>query len=48
MFEDRDEDCVFMETCMHLNKQPHMVLECVPMPREIGDLAPIYFKVSAA
>ena len=44
MFEQRDEDCVFMETCMGLHRFPHMALECVPMPREVGDMAPIYFK----
>ena len=45
MFSDNDEDIVFMETSMHLKKHPHMVLEAVPMPREVGDMAPIYFKV---
>ena len=45
MFAARDEDCVFMETCMHLQHFPHMALECVPLPRELGDMAPIYFKV---
>ena len=45
MFEKQDEDVVFMETSMHLKKHPHMTVECVPMEREIGDLAPIYFKV---
>jgi hypothetical protein len=38
-------DVVFFETAMYLQKFPHMILECVPMPREMGDLAPIYFKV---
>lgn len=46
MFEEENEDCVFMELCTKLKKSPHMVIECVPMPREIGDMAPIYFKVS--
>ncbi|KAI0239746.1 CWF19-like protein 2 [Lamellibrachia satsuma] len=44
MFEEENEDCVFMELCTKLKKSPHMVIECVPMPREIGDMAPIYFK----
>ena len=45
MFEADDEDCVFMETSRSLQRQPHMVLECIPLPREVGDMAPIYFKV---
>jgi len=46
MFSDRGEDCVFMETCMNLKRYPHMVVECIPLPKEIGDMAPIYFKVT--
>ena len=46
MFQDKDEDVVFMETAMHLRHMPHMMVECVPLPREVGDMAPIYFKVS--
>ncbi|XP_057695710.1 CWF19-like protein 2 [Corythoichthys intestinalis] len=44
MFESQELDCVFME--MHLNprRRQHMVLECIPLPRELGDMAPIYFK----
>ena len=45
MYAEDDEDCVFMELCTRLKKTPHMVIECVPMPREVGDMAPIYFKV---
>ena len=44
MFQDKDEDCVFMETSMKLRHKPHTCIECVPMPREVGDMAPIYFK----
>ncbi|KAH3830627.1 hypothetical protein DPMN_103872 [Dreissena polymorpha] len=45
MFEERGEDVVFMETCMRLKHFPHMCLECVPLEKEVGDMAPIYFKV---
>lgn len=45
MFLDQNEDVVFFETSMMHRKFPHMQLECVPMPKEIGDMAPIYFKV---
>ncbi|KAE8747239.1 hypothetical protein FOCC_FOCC006031 [Frankliniella occidentalis] len=44
MFAAEDEDCVLFESAMYLNKFPHMVMHCVPLPREVGDMAPIYFK----
>lgn len=43
--EQLDLDVVFFETAMYLQKFPHMMLECVPLPQETGHLAPIYFKV---
>ena len=46
MFASQDQDVVFMETSMHLRHFPHMTVECIPLEREIGDLAPIYFKVT--
>ncbi|XP_061923232.1 CWF19-like protein 2 [Entelurus aequoreus] len=44
MFESQDMDCVFMETHLDPRRRQHMVLECIPLPRELGDMAPIYFK----
>lgn len=44
MFAAADEDVIFFETAVHLNRFPHMSVTCVPLPREQGDLAPIYFK----
>ncbi|KAM4628318.1 CWF19-like protein 2 [Polymixia lowei] len=44
MFESQELDCVFMETYMNPRRRQHMVLECIPLPRELGDMAPIYFK----
>ncbi|XP_061576508.1 CWF19-like protein 2 [Cololabis saira] len=44
MFETLELDCVFMETYMNPRRKQHMVLECIPLPRELGDMAPIYFK----
>lgn len=38
---------MFLETCKNLNRQHHCIVECIPVPKEIGDLAPIYFKVFA-
>ncbi|XP_051011824.1 CWF19-like protein 2 [Acomys russatus] len=44
MFEDKGLDCVFLEANMGMKKQYHMVYECIPLPKEMGDMAPIYFK----
>ncbi|NXL50595.1 C19L2 protein, partial [Podilymbus podiceps] len=44
MFEDKDLDCVFLETNMSMKKRYHMVYECIPLPKEVGDMAPVYFK----
>lgn len=44
MYQMHDLDCVFMETCKDLHRHPHLVIECVPLPKELGDMAPIYFK----
>ncbi|XP_059123244.1 CWF19-like protein 2 [Peromyscus eremicus] len=44
MFEDKGLDCIFLETNMGMKKQYHMIYECIPLPREVGDMAPIYFK----
>ncbi|XP_063955291.1 CWF19-like protein 2 isoform X1 [Lytechinus pictus] len=44
MFEDHEMDVAFLETCMNPMKQRHMCIECLPIPRELGEMAPIYFK----
>lgn len=44
MFEDKGLDCIFLETNMNMKKLYHMVYECIPLPKEVGDMAPIYFK----
>jgi len=44
MFFQQEEDVVFFETASYLKRRPHMYVECVPMPKETGELAPIYFK----
>ncbi|XP_025955955.1 CWF19-like protein 2 isoform X2 [Dromaius novaehollandiae] len=44
MFEAKELDCVFLETNMSMKKRYHMVYECIPLPREVGDMAPVYFK----
>lgn len=45
MFQSQDLDCVFMELHINPRQRRHMVLECIPLPRELGDMAPIYYKV---
>ena len=45
MFEEDGNDCMFMEICKNLKYFPHMYIDCVPVPKETGDLAPMYFKV---
>eukprot|EP00094_Tigriopus_californicus_P008183 TCALIF_07879-PA protein Name:"Similar to cwf19l2 CWF19-like protein 2 (Xenopus tropicalis)" AED:0.03 eAED:0.04 QI:26/1/0.5/1/0/0/2/170/654 len=44
MFAEDDQDCVFFEHADRLKSFPHMILECVPIPRELGDMAPMYFQ----
>ncbi|XP_048199728.1 CWF19-like protein 2 [Perognathus longimembris pacificus] len=44
MFEGMGLDCVFLETNISMKKQHHMVYECIPLPKEVGEMAPIYFK----
>ncbi|CAG9854110.1 unnamed protein product [Phyllotreta striolata] len=44
LFNASNKTCVFFECAMRLHKFPHMVIECIPIDREEGDMAPIYFK----
>ena len=44
MFAKQDKDCIFLQTCFNLHKSPHFYVECIPLPIELGDVAPIYFK----
>ena len=44
MFAKQNRDCVFIQTCSKLHKTPHFYMECIPLPLELGDVAPIYFK----
>ncbi|KAB0796607.1 hypothetical protein PPYR_10668 [Photinus pyralis] len=44
MFMAKNEDVIFFETAMFLHRHPHMVMHCIPIAKEQGDLAPIYFK----
>ena len=44
MFSDRGMDVVFMETYMSAQSRAHMCIDCVPLPRDAGAMAPMYFK----
>ncbi|XP_073518291.1 CWF19-like protein 2 isoform X2 [Phyllobates terribilis] len=44
LFADKGLDCVFLETNINLKKRFHLVYECIPLPKEVGDMAQIYFK----
>lgn len=44
MFRSQGDDCVFFETAMGFKKHPHMLIECVPVPEDLGSLLPMYFQ----
>ena len=44
MFADHNLDVVFMETFTSVKRKTHMFIDCIPIPREEGELAPMYFK----
>ncbi|CAK1543132.1 unnamed protein product [Leptosia nina] len=43
-FDSQNKDVVFYETATKLHRYPHFVINCVPLPRDVGDMASIYFK----
>jgi len=45
MFASKDEDVIFFESARIIRGFPHMIMECVPVDKDSGALAPIYFKV---
>ncbi|XP_076760862.1 CWF19-like protein 2 [Xylocopa sonorina] len=44
MFSDQNQYPIFYEIYKKRYKFSHMKLECVPLSKEIGELAPMYFK----
>lgn len=44
MFADRDMDVIFTEMYSHSKRKSHMYIECIPLPKDEGSLAPMYFK----
>lgn len=48
MFHDQDKGVIFYETVLNLKWQKHTVIECVPVPLDLFEDLPAYFKVSQA
>uniref|UniRef100_A0A1I7TL15 CwfJ_C_1 domain-containing protein n=2 Tax=Caenorhabditis tropicalis TaxID=1561998 RepID=A0A1I7TL15_9PELO len=46
LWKQQNRDCVFFEMSRHVDSNPHVIVECVPLDQEIGDMTPIYFKMS--
>lgn len=45
MFAEQEKDVVFLETVMGLAQQRrHCLVECIPLPRDVANEAPLYFK----
>lgn len=44
MFADSGKEPIFIETAMWLKKQHHTFVECIPLPRELAEEAPLYFR----
>ena len=46
MFVAQDKDAIFMETSTSLHRQYHTAVHCVPLSKNDGAMAPMYFKAS--
>ena len=44
MFSDMDQDVVYVESYTDTKRKAHMIIECIPIPKEEGFMAPMYFK----
>ncbi|MFH4977022.1 hypothetical protein AB6A40_003731 [Gnathostoma spinigerum] len=44
MWEDHGMDCVFVETAKNVKERCHMFIECIPLSKECGATAPMFFK----
>ncbi|VDM56976.1 unnamed protein product [Angiostrongylus costaricensis] len=45
MWRESGQDCLFLEMSRNVAYGAHLVIECVPVPVEVGGTAPIYFKL---
>nr|CAG8485849.1 8049_t:CDS:10 [Entrophospora candida] len=46
MFAEEDRGVIFMETVINLKYHNHTVIECIPLPWDMSEDAPAYFKQS--
>lgn len=46
MFAEEDKGVVFYETVLNIKWQKHTYIECVPVPWDIFEQLPAYFKVN--
>lgn len=44
MFSDNNMDIIFTECYTSAAKKSHMYIECIPIPKDEGSMAPMYFK----
>ena len=44
MFLQSGKLCLFVELARHFDSRPHTRMECIPLPVEVAESAPIYFK----
>jgi len=44
MFSDKEQDVIYMESYTDTKRKAHMMIECIPIPKEEGFMAPMYFK----
>lgn len=44
MFADNNMDVIFTECYTSTSRRSHMYIECIPIPKEEGSMAPMYFK----
>jgi hypothetical protein len=45
MFANQNQGVLFMEQVINLNWHKHTVMECIPVPIDVYEDAPAYFKV---
>jgi hypothetical protein len=46
MFDSRGRECVFYEQFLSSKKYSHLVIHCLPLDKNVSNMAPIYFKVT--
>lgn len=48
MYDAKKYECTFFEQYSNETKYTqHLVIECIPLPNNVSNLAPIYFKVKS-